>query len=360
MTKVAVLNDTHFGVRNSSDIFIEYHRKFFEEFFFPYLKANSITHILHLGDLYDNRKYINYKVANASRKMFLEPLRDFGLTMDIIPGNHDLYYRNTSDLMSLKEMLGYFTSNVNVVTEPRVVEYGSLKVGLIPWINAENYSKCIQFAETAAADWVGAHLELDGFEMMRGVKSTHGMSADIFSRFERVLTGHFHTKSDLMNIQYLGSQLEFTWADAGDPKYFHVIDTETREIEAVRVPYTIFERVVYDDSKDGGMLSTFDFERLCDKFVKVVVARKTDPYEFDRFIEKIQDSGFTHDLKIAESFEEFAGENVSLDENTEVILEDTADILDSYVEATETDLDHTRLKELMRTTYIEACNTEVV
>jgi len=57
MSKIAVLNDTHFGVRNASDIFIDYHRKFFRDFFFPYMKSNSITHILHLGDLYDSRKH---------------------------------------------------------------------------------------------------------------------------------------------------------------------------------------------------------------------------------------------------------------------------------------------------------------
>jgi len=38
MSKIVLLNDTHFGVRNSSDIFIEYHRRFFEETFFPYVK----------------------------------------------------------------------------------------------------------------------------------------------------------------------------------------------------------------------------------------------------------------------------------------------------------------------------------
>jgi len=277
--------------------------------------------------------------------------------MDIIPGNHDLYYRNTSDLMSLKEMLGYFTSNINVVTEPTVLEYGALKIGTIPWINAENYSKCVRFAETASADWIGAHLELDGFEMMRGVKSTHGMSADIFSRFETVLTGHFHTKSTTGNIWYLGSQLEFTWADAGDPKYFHVIDTETREIEAIRVPYTIHSKIIYDDSEGAPVLSPEDIDG---KFVKVVVAKKSDPYAFDKFITEIQDSGLAHDLKIAESFEEFAGANVELAEGADITLEDTANILDSYVDSTDTDLDRDRLKEIMRTTYVEACNEDVL
>ena len=35
--KVAILNDTHCGVRNSSDIFLDYQARFYEETFFPYL-----------------------------------------------------------------------------------------------------------------------------------------------------------------------------------------------------------------------------------------------------------------------------------------------------------------------------------
>ena len=45
--KVAILNDTHCGVRNSSDIFLQYQERFYEEVFFPYLKEHNIKNILH-------------------------------------------------------------------------------------------------------------------------------------------------------------------------------------------------------------------------------------------------------------------------------------------------------------------------
>ena len=60
-----------------------------------------------------------------------------------------------------------------------------------------------------------------------------GMDRKLFDRFEMVLTGHFHAKSSQGNIHYLGAQMEFFWNDCGDKKYFHVLDTETREIEAI-------------------------------------------------------------------------------------------------------------------------------
>ncbi len=61
LLKLAILNDTHCGIRNSSDIFMDYQEQFYSEVFFPYLLENDIKHVLHLGDYYDNRKTINFK-----------------------------------------------------------------------------------------------------------------------------------------------------------------------------------------------------------------------------------------------------------------------------------------------------------
>ena len=352
--KVAVLNDTHCGVRNSSDIFLKYQEKFYTEVFFPYMKEHDIKQILHLGDYYDHRKFVNFKALNDNRKVFLEPMRDLGITMDIFPGNHDVYYKNTNQLCSLKELLGYFTSNVNIMMEPTVVTYDTLKVACVPWINNENHQSTMAWLQQGPADWVAAHLELIGFDMMRGVKNTHGMGTDVFNRFEAVLSGHFHTKSSQGNIHYLGSQMEFTWADAGDPKYFHVIDTETRELTQVRNPLTIFKKVFYDDtSTDYNMQPT---DMYNDQFVKVVVVNKTDPFVFDRFIDRISQENI-HELKIAETFDEFSGENV-MDES--ISVEDTTELLDSYVDAVDTELNKDRMKAVMRGLYVEAQNREIL
>jgi len=352
--KIAVLNDTHCGVRNSSDIFLEYQEKFYRDVFFPYLKEHGITQIIHLGDYYDHRKYVNFKAQNQNRKVFLEPMREMGITMDIIPGNHDVYYKNTNELCSLKELLGHFKTNVNIIMEPRVMDYDGLRIALVPWINNENYGEMVRFIENCDADWLGAHLELTGFDMMKGVINTHGMSAELFNRFEMVMTGHFHTKSQQGNISYLGSQMEFTWADAGDPKYFHVIDTKTREITPVRNPITMFEKVLYNDKEMD--YNGYDVSTLEDKFVKVVVVNKTDAFLFDRFIERIQHAN-THELKIAETFDEFMGENV---DSESISVEDTTQLLDSYVDAVETELNKEKMKHLMRELYVEASNMEIV
>ena len=352
--KVAILNDTHCGVRNSSDIFLNYQDRFYTEIFFPYLKEHGITQILHLGDYYEHRKFVNFKALNTNRKHFLEPMRDIGITMDIIPGNHDVYFKNTNELCSLKELLGHFTSNVNICMEPTVLDYDGLGVAVIPWINNGNYEDYVKFAQTCGAPILGAHLELKGFDMMAGMPNPHGMNADIFSRFEMVLSGHFHTKSKKDNVTYLGSQMEFTWADVDDPKYFHILDTETRDITPVRNPITMFKKVVYDDSKTD--YDKVDVSQYANKFIKLIVLKKDDLYMFDKFIDRLQNVD-TYELKIAESFEEYLGESVK---DEKISLEDTTELLDSYVEAVDTDLDKEHIKVELRKLYTEAQNLEVV
>ena len=353
--KVAILNDTHCGVRNSSDIFLDYQERFYKEIFFPYLQKHNIINVLHLGDYYEHRKSVNFKALQHNRKAFLEPLRDLGITMDIIPGNHDVYFKNTNELCSLKELLGYFTSNVNIIMKPTVLDYAGCKVAVVPWINNSNYAEYTEFLSQCKANIVGAHLELKGFDMMPGMPNPHGMDSDIFNRFEMVLSGHFHTKSNRGPIHYLGSQMEFTWADVDDPKYFHILDTETRELTQVRNPITIFKKFVYDDEKVD--YNTVDMEQFKKKFVKLIVVNKNDLYMFDRFVDKLQNIE-TYELKIAENFEEFLGDNV--DDDSVNSMEDTTELLDSYVEAVDTDLDKDHIKIKLRELYTEAQNQEIV
>lgn len=351
--KVAILNDTHAGIRNSSDIFMSYQERFYSEVFFPYLLENDIKQILHLGDYYDNRKTVNFKALNHNRKIFLEKLREYGITMDIIPGNHDTYYKNTNDLNSLKELLGHYMNEVNVIMEPTVVKYDTLDVALIPWINPENEEATLKFLSKCKAPVVGAHLELVGFDMQRGMPCHDGMSPKHFENFEMVLSGHFHAKSSQGNVHYLGSQMEFFWNDCNDKKYFHILDTETRELTPVHNPITIYEKVYYDADK---MRKFQDLRYLDNKFVKLIVVKKGDTYDFERFVDRIQNQKI-HELKIVEDFKEFIGENVG-DHN--ITIDDTETLVYNYIDNVQTDLDKSRIKREISVLMTEAQSMEVV
>jgi DNA repair exonuclease SbcCD nuclease subunit len=350
--KIAILTDTHCGIRNSSEVFLDNAEDFYTNIFFPECEKHGIKQILHLGDYYDHRKFVNFKALNQNRRVFLDQLRKNNMMMDIIPGNHDTYYKNTNELNALKECLGHYMNEIHIIMEPTVMQYGSLSMGLLPWICADNYKQSMNFIRDCKADWLGAHLELANFEMGRGIMAHSGMDPKLFKKFEQVLSGHYHTASQKDNIWYLGNPMEFYWSDAHDPKFFHILDTETRQIKKIRNTYTLFEKIVYNDKK-------IDYNNynnnLSKKFVKVVVAEKTDPFTFDRFIDNIQNQDI-YELKIAENFSEFMGENVNDDE---VNFEDTTEIVDSYIEAVDTDLDKDKIKIQMRELMTEAQALEI-
>jgi len=351
--KVAIINDTHCGTRNSSDIFLDNAEKFYSDVFFPYLLENNISHIVHLGDFFDNRKFINFKCLNRIRNCFLKPLRQHGITMDIIRGNHDVYFKNTGELNSLKELLGHYMNEVHIIHDPIVMDYDGLQMALVPWIDAGNEERSIKFIKECKADILAGHFDIIGYEMMKGIKCEHGLDRLLFKRFEAVYSGHFHTKSTQDNITYLGSQMEFFWNDAHDNKYFHILDTGTRELEAIRNPHTLHHRIRYDDTTTDYM--EFDLSQVDNKFVKIVVINRKNQFTFDRFVDRIQNRP-VHDLKIQETFDEFIGSNVGDDE---ISLEDTTELLNTYIDGVETELSKERIKKDVYNLMTEAQSLEI-
>ena len=65
----------------------------------------------------------------------------------------------------------------------------------------------------------------------------------------------------------------------------------------------------------------------------------------------------THEVKIVEDFSDLDAENVSDDivENTQ----DTTTLLEKYIDELDVDLDKKRLKNTMKTLYLEACDLEL-
>ena len=99
-----------------------------------------------------------------------------------------------------------------------------------------------------------------------------------------------------------------TWSDDGCPKGFHIFDTETRELQRIINPYTIFEKIYYDDTTTD--YSKVETKKYRDKFIKLVVVNKKDLYQFDRFTDRLLQEQ-THEVKIVEDFSELDASNVS-------------------------------------------------
>ena len=348
--KIALITDTHFGARNDNSNFNEYFFEFYENQFFPYLKEHNITDVVHLGDVMDRRKYVSYRIAKDFRERFVDKFANINLHM--LVGNHDTFYKNTNAVNSLHELVDGRYDNISVYEETTEVEFDGCKILFVPWINADNMNHTMKMLKQSDAQIVMGHLELNGFEMQKGMIMDHGWDKQEFKRFDMVLSGHYHHKSDDGQVFYLGTPYQIYWNDWNDPKGFHVFDTEKRELERIVNPRTIFSKIYYDDSQE----INHDMSLYKNKYVKLVVVNKKDLYQFDKFVDKLLQAD-CHEVKIVEDFSELDASNVSDDivENTE----DTMTLLERYIDDLDVTLSKDRLKNTMRTLYTEAQDLEI-
>lgn len=341
--KIAIISDTHFGVRNDSPLFLEYSFRFFEGIFFPYLKNNNIDTVIHMGDLLDRRKYVNFNTLSQVKKRFFTPLREQGIKMHCIPGNHDTYWKNTNDLNSLREL---FHDDLHLYESPTTIDFDGCSILFLPWITKQNSQECEDALENSVAPVLVGHLELDGYEVMRGINHNGGMSDNILHKFDLVLSGHFHCRQYRGNVHYLGTQYDLNFSDLHEKKGFHVFDTETRELSFIENPNKMYHKIFYDDTEID--YTNFPCERYRDCYLRVVVTNKTQEMVFSGLCEALVASGVAN-LSIVEELndETSAGERVDVSKGTIELINDTIDEMEMNV-------NKEKLKNVIRELYIDS------
>jgi len=351
--KIAVITDTHWGARNDNAAFAEYFKKFYREVFFPKLDELGIRTVLHLGDLVDRRKYINYVTAKNLEDEFMRPLAERGIALHLVLGNHDTYYKNTNEVNGPMQLYGRSSyDNVFIYgNEPVELELGNTTVMLSPWICADNSKVTFEAFRDTKAQVLMGHFEIQGFEMMKGHLCDHGIEVKLFDKFDSVYSGHFHHPSSHNNITYLGAPYEMTWTDFEGKRGFHIFDTDDRTMTFVPNPFRMFHKIMYDD-KDMTIedVANLDTSSLTNTHIKVIVREKSNPYIFDLFLDRLQQSGAA-DIKVVEDHMNLdaVDENDLLDE-----AQDTLTILKQYVDGLDVKHDKTKVESCLRELYQEA------
>jgi len=343
--KVAIITDTHYGARKGSKFLHDYFEKFYDDVFFPTLEAEGINTVIHMGDAFDSRKSIDYQSLEWAKRVVFDRLKKYDVHM--IVGNHDCYYKNTNDVNS-PELLLQTYSNIKTYSKVTEVTIHNLNILFIPWINAENFEDTINAIKISNSKCTMGHLELNGFRAHRGHIMEEGMDGKLFEKFERVFSGHYHTRSDDGRIFYLGNPYEMFWNDVNDPRGFTIFDTDTLTHTSVNNPYKLFYNIYYEDTNH----KLFNATEYKDKIVKVIVRKKSKPKDFEKFIDKLYSVG-VQDLKIVENFEIKESEEFEVGED-----ENTMSILNRYIDESEFEFDKSIIKSIFQELYKQSCEVE--
>tara|TARA_Y100001973_G_scaffold16122_1_gene23411 strand:+ start:255 stop:1295 length:1041 start_codon:yes stop_codon:yes gene_type:complete len=345
--KIAIITDQHFGARKGSKEFHAYFKKFYDNVFFPYLEEHKIDTVIDMGDTFDNRRSIDLWSIDWAKETYFDRLQEMGVTLHSIVGNHTAYYKDTNEVNTIDLLLKEY-KNITTYSETTSIEVGGLNILLVPWINEENKEMSLGLIKKSKAPVAMGHLELNGFVATAGHVMDHGMDTTPFKKFNRVYSGHYHTRSNVDNIYYLGNPYEMFWNDVNDSRGFHIFDTETLEHTPVNNPYRLFYKIFYEDTN----YKLFNSKEYKNKIVKVIVKKKTNQKQFEKFIDKLYSTGI-QDLKIIENFDIQESQEFEVEES-----ENTIGILNRYIDEAEFEGDKTIIKGILQKIYAEACEVD--
>lgn len=314
--KILKIGDLHIGAKQD-DPWIQHIQRDAIQQAIKISREHGIKTWIQTGDWFDVRKAITHTTMEFNREL-CEAIADEGISVAVIVGNHDMHHKNTITPNACTELLSQY-NNITVYENPTTVNYNGLYIDLIPWMCPSNTQQILDHIKNTNATHCVGHWELNGFWFYKGLKS-HGIDGGFLSKYERVVSGHFHTRSSNGNTDFIGTPYTLTAGDENDPRGFTIFDTETRK-------YTFVENATMWHQKIYYPATGIDFSKFKNIAVRVIVETvDKNLTAFENELEKV-----VHSVRIVSAVDN----SVELAEGEEIDLEvkSIPEIMDEYVEA---------------------------
>lgn len=243
MSKVALVSDLHFGAKDSDRIFQDSQFAFMEQMV-QYCKDSEIDKIFILGDLFDTRHAVNVLTINRVIDFFKSHEGD--VIWYIILGNHDLYYKSSTEVSSLVvlDRIKY----VNIIDKPTMIG----DTLLLPWVT--DYEQFRNEVEGKMdCERMFGHLDVLGAKMdIFNNRAVQGFDKEeLFKHWKHIYTGHYHIHSETTQgdckLTYLGSPYQLNRSEIED-KGFYILDTDIEDLKLVRNKHCIeYKKLKYPE-----------------------------------------------------------------------------------------------------------------
>ena len=347
--KIAIITDLHFGVRNNNQFFLEHQERYLYGVFIPYLVDNNIKTVWMLGDFFENRKIISTTILNRAY-LFLRELETRDINSYFLLGNHDVAFKNTNAVNSLVPTTSAFR-NIKLINTFEVINFDGLDVGFISWISPEIREQAIQWLKTVDAKIICGHFEINSFEIIKGVVCSKGLEPDLFERFDKVFSGHFHIRSTNGLIQYIGNPYQTNWGEYGFAKGFAVFDTADQSLQFIDNSVSVYSIFTYSDNLK---INDFDASPYAGKIVRVLVGECKNKKKLEVFLDAI--SAVAYLVEIIEDKEVIIN-----GDGDEAIPSDTIQLINQFLDSCKIEhLDRSQLDKAILEIYSEAIERGVV
>jgi len=277
--KVAIFTDLHIGVHQNSsfwhDVTIEWAKWFKQE-----VDKRGIKEIVFCGDYFHYRDEISLLSLDIGNKV-LDILNDYKIYM--ITGNHDCYYKETSEINSLSILKG--RQNVEVCDVLSSHSTGNRKVTFCPWGT--------KVSDIDKSDIIFGHFELQNFQMNAFKVCEHGDDAEtLATKAPLIISGHFHLRDEKKinnsTILYAGNPFEMDFGDSYQKKGIYFLDIDSLKYEFVENTFSP-KHIKLTLSE---LITNTDFETYCkltlpNNIIKLIIDKNISTEHLDALVAKM-------------------------------------------------------------------------
>lgn len=265
-TVQVLITDTHFGIKNNSQLWLNSQLDYVYKEFIPLLKKiknqNDVLElsVIHCGDLFDSKSSINPLIYYKVNKL-LKDICSVANELIILAGNHDCYSQieedyNINSLDMLKP-----PSNCKIVSNE--VYYKNSNVAFIPWFEFHNIDKLKN--STKDCNLIFTHTDLAHLD--------ENIATAIFDK--NIISGHIHVPYKKGNKFNIGACWAMNFLDSNSQRGIYIIENwDFNTIKFVENNSSIkFYRLrndeIFDDTVFDSIKKTDKVEIYIDKILYV-------------------------------------------------------------------------------------------
>lgn len=196
-----------------------------------YCVKNKIKNIIFVGDMFKQRKSQELIVLNTLLYI-LDLFKQNGITMYAIGGNHDKV-----NLSSADSYLDPFLSHESLFLcrEATYFDFGFPNISLvvlIPFFEEELFIQklnSLELPEDAKDVVLMMHQGVTGTKNNDGSEVNNSINQGLFKRFKKVFSGHYHNRSVVGKVNYIGSIAQNNFGEDIDKGFCVVYDDLSHE-----------------------------------------------------------------------------------------------------------------------------------
>lgn len=280
MSDIAIFSDIHLGVHQNSDFWLDLSEKWVD-WFVADIKSRGIDMVIFAGDYLHYRDEVSVKTLHAASNI----LNKFdGLKLYMITGNHDCYYKDTSEVHSLSICSG--RKNVHVIDSLQTINLQGINITFCPWGT--------KVSDIPQSEILVGHFELINFKMNAFKVCEQGDEpTEMLSKAPLVFSGHFHTRDEKeysgKHIIYVGNPFQMDFGDAYQRKGYYILHTNSdnlfKFVESTFTPKHL--RVMLSELITFPDVDRWFNESVKDNIIKLVIDKNISSNHLDLLTTKI-------------------------------------------------------------------------